>query len=184
MKDKTFTSYNEYLSIDVLLDASSFANGKSSELNFVISHQITELWFKLLINYLSIHESRQELGALLAAETVMKQINSIWEVFEHIQPKDFLEIREKLKGISGAESTQYAQVSALIKKGIKHCKTKEQIQVLSRIDSTFQKWKISHLHITQKLIGNLSGTGGTEGANFLKEKGSQPLITHENLNAY
>jgi len=114
----------------------------------------------------------------------MRQINSIWEVFEHIQVKDFLKIREKLKGISGAESSQYLKVAELIKKNTSQCKTKESMLALSRIDSTFQKWKNSHQHITLKLIGDAPGTGGTSGVEFLKKQGNQSYIKHKDLNKF
>jgi tryptophan 2,3-dioxygenase len=182
MKKRDANSYNEYLSLDAILKTSEFTNGKSSEQNFVISHQITELWFKLLITYIKDFTETQHIAALLAAESIMRQINSAWEVFEHIQAKDFLKIREELKGISGAESNQYARVTDLIKKSVEICNTKESIQALSRIDSTFQKWKNSHLQITLKLIGDRPGTGGTSGADFIKEQGSQSLIKHSDLN--
>ncbi len=178
------TSYAEYLSLPQLFDASSFADNDKSQLNFVIAHQITELWLKLLNNYLTEFSQQQTLSSLLAGESVIRQVNNIWEVFEHIPPKDFLSIRESLNGISGAESSQYAETIKLIKSNMNKCSNVEAIQTLSRIDSALQKWKLSHINLTAKLIGDRPGTGGSDGASYLKDKGTSPLISHEDLNQF
>jgi tryptophan 2,3-dioxygenase len=177
-------SYNEYLSLSQVLKLSDFAEDQSSHLNFVICHQITELWFKLLNNYLSDFIAHRELSALLSSETVIRQINDIWEVFEHIPSNEFLKIRESLQGISGAESKQYFETIRLIKQSINECKDRNSIQILSRIDSTFQKWKTSHINITEKLISKRTGTGGSDGAEYLQRQGNKPLVNHDDLNQF
>jgi tryptophan 2,3-dioxygenase len=177
-------SYNEYLSLSQVLKLSNFAEDQSSHLNFVICHQITELWFKLLNNYLSDFVARRELSFLLSAESVMRQINDIWEVFEHIPSNEFLTIRESLQGISGAESKQYFETIRLIKLSLSECQDRDSVHALSRIDSTFQKWKASHINITEKLISNRPGTGGSEGTEYLQRQGNKPLVNHDDLNQF
>ena len=184
MTAKQPQSYNEYLSLSQILQLSGFAEDQSSHLNFVICHQITELWFKLVNNYLADFIDRGELSALLSADAVIRQINATWEVFEHIPPSEFLKIRQSLNGISGAESQQYFETIELIKLSLQECKDRNSIQTLSRIDSSFQKWKVSHINITEKLISDRPGTGGSTGADYLQRQGHSPLVNHADLNQF
>jgi len=186
MQEKRYTSYDQYLGLMQVLGASDFVGADSDQLNFVISHQVTELLAKLLIRYLTDFTRTANLEDLLAAESVSRQLNCIWDIFEHISVNNFLRFRESLKGVSGAESQQFRQLASLLPECKRLCqsnKSKQGLNTLARLDSNLRKWKAAHLYLTEKLIGSLPGTGGSSGASYLKEKSNDPLISHEDLHS-
>ena len=185
MQSKPYKSYSHYLGLDQVLSASDFVGDDCDQLNFVISHQITELLAKLLLRYLTDYQAQANLQALLAAESVSRQMVGIWEIFEHLSVKEFLRFRKDLEGISGAESVQFQELERMMPACKEVCraqKTGQARQTLSRIDNNIRKWKTAHLQITEKLIGRMSGTGGSAGASYLKRKEYESLFSHDDLN--
>lgn len=181
---KTYKTYEEYLSLGEVLGASDFLADDPDQLCFAISHQVTELWFKLLITELTRFEASGELRHLLRADAVIRQTNGIWEVFESIRVADFLRFREELNGISGAGSAQYYRLQELVVRCRGRCLDQQAIALLSKIDSALAQWKFAHIQITRKFLGDAPGTGGTSGASYLRDKGADPLVTHDDLKKF
>ena len=181
---KTYTSYSEYLSLDQVLGATDFLAADPDQLCFAISHQATELWFKIIIVELKRFLSAPDISYLLRADVVIRQANGIWEVFESIKQAEFLRFRQELQGISGAASAQYFELADLIGKCRELCDSQLSMALLSKIDTSLSQWKYAHIQITKKFLGNAPGTGGTAGASYLQEKGDQPLVTHEDLKKF
>jgi tryptophan 2,3-dioxygenase len=114
-------SYAGYLGLDRLLDAQHPLSDHHDELLFIIQHQVTELWLKLLI-----HELRSAI-ALFAADDlppalkrlarvkhILHQMFEQWAVLETLTPIEYAQFRGRLGAASGFQSLQYRTVEFLL----------------------------------------------------------------------
>lgn len=116
-------SYGDYLRLDLLLAAQCPQSDppQHDELLFIIQHQTSELWLKLLV-----HELRSA-RALLASDDLapalkrlarVKHIQRIltdqWSVLATLTPSEYAEIRPFLATSSGFQSAQYREVEFLL----------------------------------------------------------------------
>jgi tryptophan 2,3-dioxygenase len=107
-------SYGEYLKLDLLLAAQQPLTGERSELLFIIVHQVSELWMKLMVAELdALIECvrRDELGPSSKMfgriGSVQAQLMAVWEVLATMTPFDYSAFRNALGRSSGFQSTQY-----------------------------------------------------------------------------
>jgi tryptophan 2,3-dioxygenase len=116
MKTKTLT-YNSYLQIENLTRLQKTLTSAHDELQFIVVHQVFELWFKLMIFELEslraalrqddIATSIHLLGRL---NTLVQTLTQGFEVIETMRPVDFLEFRDTLKPASGFQSAQFREI--------------------------------------------------------------------------
>jgi tryptophan 2,3-dioxygenase len=120
-------SYSGYLRLDVLLSAQQPRSGTDNldELLFIIQHQTSELWMKLVISELSatavaLREDRldQALKMLARVKHVQKQLVEQWSVLETLTPTEYAVFRPALGPSSGFQSLQYRKIEFLL--GNKH----------------------------------------------------------------
>ena len=116
-------SYGDYLRLDLLLSAQQPQSDppQHDELLFIVQHQTSELWLKLMV-----HELRSA-RALLAADDLspalkrlarVKHIQHVltdqWSVLATLTPSEYAEIRPFLATSSGFQSAQYREVEFLL----------------------------------------------------------------------
>ena len=114
-------SYGDYLHLDELLGAQHLRSGAHDEMLFIIQHQVTELWMKLLL-----HELRAAIGAVAGDELqrafkmlarvskIMEQMVHAWDVLATMTPPEYSTIRPSLASSSGFQSWQYRQIEFLL----------------------------------------------------------------------
>lgn len=116
-------SYGGYLKLDVLLSAQSplSAPAHHDEMLFIIQHQVSELWLKLIIHELRAAVealSRDDLGpvqkVLARVKQVQRQLFEQWAVLETLTPSEYLQFRDTLGQSSGFQSLQYRLVEFLL----------------------------------------------------------------------
>jgi len=107
-------SYTDYLSLDTVLSAQAPISDAPDELLFIIQHQTSELWMKLMLHELvsartAVSEDRlPEAFKLLArVSRIMEQLNSAWDVLRTMTPSDYTQFRDALGQSSGFQSHQY-----------------------------------------------------------------------------
>lgn len=107
-------SYGDYLALDRILGAQHPLSGAHDELLFVIQHQTSELWMKLMLHELSA--ARAAIAAdrlqpafkmLARVARIMEQLNSAWDVLRTMTPADYTRFRAALGQSSGFQSWQY-----------------------------------------------------------------------------
>jgi len=107
-------SYGDYLRIDQVLGAQAPLSKAPDELLFIIQHQTSELWMKLLLHELDA--ARGFIGAgnlppafklLARASRILEQLNSAWDVLRTMTPSDYTTFRDALGQSSGFQSLQY-----------------------------------------------------------------------------
>jgi len=107
-------SYGQYLRLDKLLDAQEPRSREPDEMMFIIVHQTSELWMRLLLDELAgVLECvrRDQLGpsfkGLMRISRVQTQLLSGWEVLASLTPADYSAFRNALGRASGFQSYQY-----------------------------------------------------------------------------
>ena len=115
-------SYGGYLRLDRLLSAQQPLSDPPhhDELLFIVQHQVSELWLKLLIHELRAavdHLRRDDLGPcqkiFARCKVVLRQLTEMWSVLETLTPAEYMEFREILGPSSGFQSLQYRMVEFL-----------------------------------------------------------------------
>ena len=106
-------TYSGYLQLDLLLAAQKPLSSHHDEMLFVIQHQTSELWFKLILHELRAaigHVQRDELEAtfkiLARVKHIQAQLVSQWAVLATLTPTEYLKFRHVLGPASGFQSLQ------------------------------------------------------------------------------
>jgi tryptophan 2,3-dioxygenase len=107
-------SYGDYLHLDAILGAQQPLSPAHDEMLFIVQHQTSELWMKLML-----HELHATLAALRADQLapafkmlarvsrVMEQLVSAWDVLATMTPPEYTAMRPYLATSSGFQSAQY-----------------------------------------------------------------------------
>jgi len=121
-------TYSKYLNLDKLLDAQHPLSYQHDEMLFIVIHQASELWMKLLLHELNAIVAcirRDDLGTsfkmLARVSTIQQQMLQSWDVLATITPNDYSAFRNSLGKSSGFQSPQYRMLEFLI--GNKHADT-------------------------------------------------------------
>jgi tryptophan 2,3-dioxygenase len=116
-------SYGDYLMLDRLLSAQRPLSHppQHDELLFIIQHQTTELWLKLLVHELRSARALLATDDLAPALKRMARIKHIqhtladqWSVLATLTPSEYALIRPFLATSSGFQSAQYRKVEFLL----------------------------------------------------------------------
>jgi tryptophan 2,3-dioxygenase len=123
MTDDAFTdfeksmSYGDYLKLDELLACQTPVSDQHDEMLFVVIHQATELWMKLMIHELTAAIRAIQRDDLKPAFKMMTRVSRIqsqliqsWDVLSTLTPSDYLTFRDQLGQSSGFQSYQYRTI--------------------------------------------------------------------------
>ncbi|WP_059173924.1 tryptophan 2,3-dioxygenase [Bacillus sp. FJAT-27445] len=106
-------TYSEYLQLDKILSAQKRLSGHHDEMLFLIIHQVSELWMKLIIHELNAAIAAIKANNLAAAQKCLArvsktqtQIIQAWDVLSTLTPSEYMEFRETLGQASGFQSYQ------------------------------------------------------------------------------
>ncbi len=107
-------SYGDYLHLDQILGAQVPLSPDHNEMLFIIQHQTSELWMKLMLHELKAAMAciaGDELGTafkmLARVGKVMEQLVHAWDVLATMTPPEYSAIRPYLASSSGFQSAQY-----------------------------------------------------------------------------
>jgi len=133
-------SYGEYLRLDRLLDAQKPLSGEHDEMLFIIAHQVSELWMRLMLHELHgviecVRRDRLDpsFKMLERVGRVQSQLLAVWEVLASMTPADYSSFRNVLGRSSGFQSLQYRLLEFTL--GNKH---PEMIEVHRRDAAQFE----------------------------------------------
>jgi tryptophan 2,3-dioxygenase len=118
-------SYGEYLQLDKILNAQKPLTYEHDEMMFIIVHQSSELWMRLMLHELGgVLECirRDELDPsfkmLTRVGLVQTQLIATWDVLSTMTPFEYSAFRNALGRSSGFQSFQYRMLEFLL--GNKH----------------------------------------------------------------
>lgn len=116
-------SYGDYLRLDLLLAAQQPQSHppQHDELLFIVQHQTSELWLKLMVH--ELRSARDLLGTddlapalkrLARVKHIQRVLTDQWAVLATLTPSEYAEIRPFLATSSGFQSAQYREVEFLL----------------------------------------------------------------------
>jgi tryptophan 2,3-dioxygenase len=107
-------SYGDYLQLDAILGAQKPLSPAHDEMLFIVQHQTSELWMKLMLHELgaALHsiatDDLQTAFKMLArVSKIMEQLVHAWDVLATMTPPEYSAIRPYLGPSSGFQSVQY-----------------------------------------------------------------------------
>jgi len=114
-------SYSDYLHLDEVLNAQHPLSPDHNEMLFIVQHQTTELWMKLLLHELSAAVRcvrDDELGSafkmLARVSRILEQLVHAWDVLATMTPPEYSAIRKYLGSSSGFQSWQYRCIEFML----------------------------------------------------------------------
>ena len=114
MSFKDDMSYGDYLGLDNLLRTPGPYSDAHDEKLFIIQHQTSELWMKLILHELGAAReliakgsNPQAFKMLSRVARIFEQLNSAWDVLRTMTPSDYTTFRHALGSSSGFQSHQY-----------------------------------------------------------------------------
>jgi tryptophan 2,3-dioxygenase len=137
-------SYGDYLGLGQILSAQHPLSPNHNEMLFIIQHQTSELWLKLMLHELQAVRVHMRAGELPPAfkmlarvARIMDQLVHAWDVLATMTPSEYSAIRPYLGASSGFQSHQYRELEFIL--GNKnaallavHQKTPESHAILER----------------------------------------------------
>jgi len=114
-------TYAGYLQLDTLLAAQQPLSDHHDELLFIVAHQVTELWLKLVahelrsaIRLLAADDLQPALKRLARIKHIQRQLFEAWGVLETLTPVEYVQFRGVLGDASGFQSVAYRTVEFLL----------------------------------------------------------------------
>jgi tryptophan 2,3-dioxygenase len=116
-------TYADYLRLDRVLDAQEPRSvpPHHDEMLFIIQHQTSELWMKLVVHELSAAIAFVRADNLQPAFKILARVGRVqeilfqqWGVLETLTPTEYLEFRGSLGAASGFQSYQYRAIEFLL----------------------------------------------------------------------
>lgn len=106
-------SYGDYLHLDSILSSQHRLSDHHDEMLFIIIHQTSELWMKLILHELKtaiecIQKDNLEpsFKMLSRVSRIQQQLIQSWSVLATLTPAEYMEFRDKLGSSSGFQSHQ------------------------------------------------------------------------------
>jgi tryptophan 2,3-dioxygenase len=181
------TSYGGYLGLDRLLSAQQPRSSHHDEMLFIIQHQTSELWMKLMIHELAAaiaHVKSDELAPcfkiLARVKQIQRQLFEQWGVLETLTPSEYALFRNVLGPASGLQSHQFRAIEFLLGNKISN-----RIDV-HRHDSTISAF-LEHLlrspSLYDEFLRYLARKGMPVPAERVERDWSQPYERHPGVTA-
>ena len=116
-------TYGRYLDLDQLLAAQHPRSTPvhHDELLFIVQHQTSELWLKLLLHelkaarrYLADDQVDPALKCLARVKNIQRTLIEQWSVLATLTPREYAQFRGSLGNASGFQSHQYRSVEFIL----------------------------------------------------------------------
>lgn len=121
MDFKESMSYGDYLGLEQILSAQHLLSPNHNEMLFIIQHQTSELWVKLMLHEMQavrVHLRAGELSPafkmLARVARIMDQLVHAWDVLATMTPSEYTAIRPYLGASSGFQSHQYRELEFIL----------------------------------------------------------------------
>ncbi|MCW3478412.1 tryptophan 2,3-dioxygenase [Neisseriaceae bacterium JH1-16] len=114
-------SYGDYLGLDQILTAQHPRSPDHNELLFIVQHQTSELWMKLMLH--EMHAAREAIKQddtepafkmLARVSRIFDQLVQAWSVLATLTPSEYSAMRPYLGMSSGFQSYQYREIEFML----------------------------------------------------------------------
>lgn len=106
-------SYGSYLQLDNILSSQQRLSDHHDEMLFIIIHQASELWMKLILHEVTAaidcirkNDLEPSFKMLSRVSRIQQQLIQSWSVLSTLTPSEYMEFRDKLGHSSGFQSYQ------------------------------------------------------------------------------
>ncbi|WP_100371720.1 tryptophan 2,3-dioxygenase [Bacillus sp. FJAT-45037] len=110
-------TYGEYLGLEQVLSSQHLLSDHHDEMLFIIIHQVSELWMKLILHETTAAVKSIQAGDLQTSfkqlarvSKIQSQIIQAWDVLSTLTPAEYMEFRDSLGQASGFQSYQYRMI--------------------------------------------------------------------------
>jgi len=171
-------SYGEYLHMEKLLDAQQPLSSEHNEMLFIIVHQVSELWMRLVLHELtaalrciSQDDLDPALKMLARISRTQTQLISVWEVLSTLTPFEYSAFRNALGRSSGFQSLHYRLIEFLFGN-----KNADMVRVHHRDTRSFEilQRALESPSLYDEVLRLLSRRGYEIPADYLQRDFSQP----------
>ena len=114
-------SYGDYLHLDEILNSQHPLSPEHNEMLFIVQHQTSELWMKLMLHELqaaianvAADKLPEAFKMLARVSRIMEQLVHAWDVLATMTPPEYTAIRPYLANSSGFQSAQYRRIEFLL----------------------------------------------------------------------
>jgi len=114
-------SYGDYLHLDQVLSAQHPLSPEHNEMLFIVQHQTSELWMKLMLHELQAAVANvaadklpEAFKMLARVSRIMEQLVHAWDVLATMTPPEYSAIRPYLSNSSGFQSAQYRRIEFML----------------------------------------------------------------------
>lgn len=114
-------SYGDYLGLDGILTAQRPRSTSHNEMLFIVQHQTTELWLKLMLHELTAardcikrDEVSPALKMMARVARILEVLTQAWTILSTLTPSEYGEFRDALGRASGFQSHQYRMVEFIL----------------------------------------------------------------------
>lgn len=114
-------SYGDYLHLDELLSAQHPRSPAHDEMLFIVQHQASELWMKLMLHELTAavrcvasDQLPDAFKMLARVSRIMEQLVGAWNVLATMTPPEYTAMRPYLANSSGFQSAQYRCIEFML----------------------------------------------------------------------
>ncbi|WP_394777830.1 tryptophan 2,3-dioxygenase [Undibacterium sp.] len=180
-------SYGDYLGLNQILNAQHPRSPNHNEMLFIVQHQTSELWIKLMLH--ELHAVRKQLHAgdlppafkmLSRVARIMDQLVHAWDVLSTMTPSEYTAIRPYLGNSSGFQSHQYRELEFILgnKNPALLSVHQSNPEARSILEATLQAPSIY-----DEAIMLLARNGFTIDASRLSQDWTQPVAANESVKA-
>ncbi len=134
-------TYASYLQLDRILDSQTRLSGHHDEMLFIIIHQASELWMKLILHELSAaitsisnDDLEPAFKMLSRVSKAQQQLIQSWDVLSTLTPAEYMEFRNDLGHASGFQSFQNRLIEFAL-----GCKRPSVLQVYSHDEELYAR---------------------------------------------
>ncbi|MFZ6648197.1 tryptophan 2,3-dioxygenase [Undibacterium sp. TJN25] len=180
-------SYGDYLGLNQILNAQHPRSPNHNEMLFIVQHQTSELWIKLMLH--ELHAVRKQLHAgdlppafkmLSRVARIMDQLVHAWDVLATMTPSEYTAIRPYLGNSSGFQSHQYRELEFILGNKNPALLSVHQAnpEALAILEATLQAPSIY-----DEAIMLLARNGFAIDAGRLSQDWTQPVTANESVKA-
>ncbi len=113
--------YSDYLHVEELVKCQHPLSDEHDEMLFIIQHQVSELWMKLVIHelraaiqYVRKDDLEPAFKIIARVKQIIRQLFEQWAVLETLTPSEYVKFRHVLGPASGMQSVQYRTIEFLL----------------------------------------------------------------------
>ncbi|WP_409405495.1 tryptophan 2,3-dioxygenase [Priestia megaterium] len=106
-------SYGDYLQLEQILSSQHRLSDHHDEMLFIVIHQASELWMKLILHEMTAatacikqNQLEESFKMLSRVSRIQQQLIQSWSVLSTLTPAEYMEFRDKLGQSSGFQSYQ------------------------------------------------------------------------------